>query len=366
MQEQNKTNDNNNLIKKKISQADIPSMTLQQALRVAQAITDNYAKMPTKPLDIALALNMSPQSGPFRQLLGASIGYGLTDGGPNASIVSLTSLGKRIVAPLEDGDDVKAQREAIMVPKVQKEFLKKYDGSPLPAEKIALNVIESMGVPQDRGQGVYKIIVKNAEQVGCTKNIKDKMYIDLGGQTTRTEKVQEYIEQDAPDAIPDNPISPLREQLQGPRLSRPTQNVAVFISHGKNREVVNQIKEVVTYGKFIPIVAEETNTTSIPVPEKVMSDMKKCFAGVIHVEGEKSMTDENGKEVKILNQNVLIEIGAALALYGKNTILLVERGTQLPSNLQGLYRCEYEGKTLDGSATMKLLKTFNDLESDIE
>ena len=61
-----------------------------------------------------------------------------------------------------------------------------------------------------------------------------------------------------------------------------------------------------------------------------------------------------------LNENVLIEISAAIALYRKRFVLLVEKGVKLPSNLQGLYRCEYEGDQLDYAATMKLLKTFNE------
>jgi predicted nucleotide-binding protein len=69
--------------------------------------------------------------------------------------------------------------------------------------------------------------------------------------------------------------------------------------------------------------------------------------------------DRDGNELAKLNDNVLIEIGAAMALYGKRVILLVEKGVVLPSNLQGLYRCEFEGDKLDYDSTMKLLKTFS-------
>ena len=55
----------------------------------------------------------------------------------------------------------------------------------------------------------------------------------------------------------------------------------------------------------------------------------------------------------------LIEIGAAMAVYGKKIILLVEKGVSLPSNLQGLYRCEFEGDKLEYDSPMKLLKTFS-------
>ena len=74
--------------------------------------------------------------------------------------------------------------------------------------------------------------------------------------------------------------------------------------------------------------------------------------------GEGKYLDPDGNEHTKLNDNVLIEI-AAMALYGKKMILLVEKGVALPSNLQGLYRCEFEGDKLDYESTMKLLKTFS-------
>jgi predicted nucleotide-binding protein len=77
---------------------------------------------------------------------------------------------------------------------------------------------------------------------------------------------------------------------------------------------------------------------------------------------ERKVTDEAGTEHQMLNENVLIEIGAALALYDRRYILLVEQGATLPSNLQGLYQVRYEGTKLDGDATLKLLKAFKNFK----
>ena len=52
-----------------------------------------------------------------------------------------------------------------------------------------------------------------------------------------------------------------------------------------------------------------------------------------------------------------------MALYRDNFILLVEDGVQLPSNLQGLYECRYQGDELGSEGTMRLLKAFNDIQS---
>ena len=46
--------------------------------------------------------------------------------------------------------------------------------------------------------------------------------------------------------------------------------------------------------------------------------------------------------------------GAAFVLYKRNVILLVDRRVELPSNLQGLYECRYDGDTLDFDSAMKL------------
>jgi predicted nucleotide-binding protein len=60
-----------------------------------------------------------------------------------------------------------------------------------------------------------------------------------------------------------------------------------------------------------------------------------------------------------INQNVLIEIGAAFVLYEKRVVLVWDRRIAVPSNLQGLYRCEFEGNELSWSAGMKLMKAVN-------
>ena len=68
----------------------------------------------------------------------------------------------------------------------------------------------------------------------------------------------------------------------------------------------------------------------------------------------------DGDRMVVVNQNVLIEIGEAMAnLSGRRFILLVKNGVKLPSNLHGHYEVRYEGETLDGDATLRLLKAFN-------
>jgi predicted nucleotide-binding protein len=136
----------------------------------------------------------------------------------------------------------------------------------------------------------------------------------------------------------------------------------VFITHGKNKEFVEPIRQLLAFGEMEAVVSVEKQSVSQPVPEKVMNDMRACGAAIIHVEDEMRLLDKDAVEHIVLNPNVLIEIGAAMALYNRRFILLVKDGVKLPSNLQGLYEVRYSGAALDGNATIRLLQAINEMK----
>lgn len=361
----------------RLAQADVPSVTLLQALRIPNALRDAYAKQPATPLQVARALEMTHTAGPFRGLTGAAVAYGLTEGAAQADKISLTALGRRVVAPTVEGDDSLALAEAVLKPRVIREFLTKYDQNRIPKESIAYNVLEEMGVPADATERAFEMILENARTVGYVSTNKGNEYVDLSstsavsvdetgdGAGDEAEEYGDYDEdqetQEIPsrEAVRDNPGT----TPTGPVKVETIVNNRVFITHGKQMDVVGQIKELLAFGGFEAVVSVQNETLAKSLPDKVMDDMRSCSAAVMHVGAEMTLLDAAGNEHKVLNPNVLIEIGAAMALYGRRFVLLVEEGTELPSNLQGLYQARYSGGKLDYEATMKLLKTFNEFKS---
>lgn len=358
--------------KSRVSQNTLPLFSLESVLVIAQALKDNFAGQPTAPLLVAEACKISPTSSNWRYLTGCSIAYGITNGGWNAQNIQLTELGERIVSPLEEGDDFRAKKQAVLIPAILKEFYMMYNRNKLPRKDIGLNVLQKKGVPVERLEATWAILRKNAEYVGILRVISGNEYIYLDDDRSTIKAVSSSTLQNTEEAFNDEVIpDELAERLQidipnKPKAEEPVEikrheKPNVFISHGKNSQVIiDQLKELLSYGQMVPIVSVERETTAVPVPDKVFSDMRNCDAGIINIV-EEEFPSENGTKVKRLNENVLIEIGAAIALYEKRVILLSKKGTQLPSNLQGLYRCEYEGDQLDYSATIKLLKTIQEL-----
>jgi hypothetical protein len=356
-----------------ISQADIPSCSLEKALKIANTIGENYGYKPSTPLQVAKALEVAPTTGGFKMLTGASIAYGLTAGGYNAEGITITPLGMRIVRPTAEGDDLAAKREALLKPRIVREFLTKYDRAPVPKDAIGQNVLMEMGVPRDKTADVLNLILDGAEAVGFLQTIKDRKYVELGGTNIprETSNHQEEAEPGTGVAEPARNAGTLPPPIPISRATvpAPTATAAmdgrgrkVFITHGKNKALIEPIKKLLAFGELEAMVSVQTQTVSQSVPGKVMEEMRSCGAAIIHVEDERHLADKEGNEHIVLNDNVLIEIGAAMALYGQRFVLVVKDGVKLPSNLSGLLELRYKGDTLDMEETVRLLEAVNDMK----
>lgn len=358
-----------------LKQSDVPSASLEDALRIPQAIFEHYAGKPTSPLYLAKALNVDPNGSQLKVLSGASIAFGFTEGGAQAATISVSDLARRILRPKEENSDLLARREAVLKPRVFGEFLKNYDGHPFPREDIGMNVLEEMGVPRNKAEEVLQRIEESAHSVGFIEDIKGKKYVSLQGIATNGAgaKQPEDIAMESPTDDPppaEDPIASIPKLSQRPPTALASaifddqRRRRVFITHGKNRNLVEPVKKLLEYGELEPVISVERQSVSKPVPEKVMDDMRSCGAAIIHVDADSTIVDrDTGVEHVLLNPNVLIEIGAAMAHYGKRFILLVRDGVKLPSNLQGLYEVRYAGETLDATSTIRLLEAIKDIKN---
>jgi hypothetical protein len=125
------------------------------------------------------------------------------------------------------------------------------------------------------------------------------------------------------EAEPENRsvVDPEQSEEQPPAAeAKVAEPLRVFISHGSNKDVVEQIEVMLGLADIKAEVAEAEETAAIPVPEKVLNSMRRCSAGIIAVTVDESRKDEDGEYT--LNENVLIEIGAAFVLYDRRVVLL--------------------------------------------
>lgn len=356
-------------VRARVAQSEFPNQTLQQALRIARALWENFAGRSAAPHQIAMAIDMSPTSGTWRNLCGSSIAYGLTAGGYNASEIALTELGRRIVAPTEEGDDQGARIDAMLHPRLSRQFFERYDRAKLPRDDIGQNVLVGFGLPKERAEQAFRILKDNGTFCGAILQTKSGPFVSIGdpgpAPTMPTAQSRSEFEQEE-DAAPDEaPAAPqvIRETNATPSpASRPKQ---LFVAHGKNRKPLDELKKILDEFKIPHKIAVDEANAGRPISAKVAELMKECSAGVfVFTKDEEFLRGgEDGKTSKIWrpSENVVYELGAASVLWEKKIIVLREEGVMFPTDFRDIGYITFGDDGLRSKA-LDLLKELVALE----
>lgn len=350
-----------------------PKHPLSEALRLAESIRDNNASRPYNRIDLASSLDLTPSGSTFRLLITASNKFGLTEGGYNAENIALTELGKQIVSPTSDEEKSEGLLKALYNVTFYKDFFEKYTNNRLPRKDLLLNTLErEFNIPNADREQCYELLIRNANELSLLKDVKGTLYVRIDKPSLPEEEIPaidasvQELDQSVSNKKQDieltktateenkSDMSPLSSEAKVISNAATTSKPRIFISHSKNMKILNQIKSNLEFGGFKYQIAIETETTAIPIPEKIFGMMRECNCAIVNVSADEQ--ERRGDGSYGINANVLVEIGGAFLAYNQRVILLVDKRITLPSNLQGLYRCDYEGDDLDSTSITKLQK----------
>jgi predicted nucleotide-binding protein len=130
----------------------------------------------------------------------------------------------------------------------------------------------------------------------------------------------------------------------------------IFITRTDGGKVLERVKELVVSGQFEPVVARHRGPAGGTLLYDLIEQMRSCDTAIIHVSAGAAAGDADRKPQ--ISDDVLIEIGAAMALYGREFVLLVEDAIELPPSLRGLREWRYSGGASKMPGMMQLLRAF--------
>lgn len=140
----------------------LPRKSLEDALRVARAIKENYGAKGGTWEDIASALGFSANNPNNKYFLWAAASYGLISKG-EGGVYTVAEIARKILAPTYDGEDREGIVKAIATPSILARFYSDYSSSLLPAGEIFKNVLEQKyGVPGGRVEETINLILENS------------------------------------------------------------------------------------------------------------------------------------------------------------------------------------------------------------
>jgi len=186
----------------RVSAEDLPRRALEDCTAVAKQLYQAFAGQKTEWDDLAAALEIPKSSNSTKYLFWASAAYGLTNREEGNSY-TLSELGRKVVAPTYEGEDVEGLRRAVTTPNILSRFYTDYEGHPIPTGDIFANVLErKYGVPRDRLGEASALIVENAEYAGILGAGDDDglRHIQLQGAPSRGPRNRKEEETEDPQA----------------------------------------------------------------------------------------------------------------------------------------------------------------------
>jgi hypothetical protein len=148
--------------KRQVASADLPRRTLEDALKVAQVIKDEYAGKLATWEDIAKGMGFSPGNPNNKYFLWAATAYGIVEKDESEQY-RLTETGRKILAPTYEGERREGIIKAIAKPAILGRFYSDYGTSLLPSGEIFRNVLEQKyGIPANRIDETIPLILQNA------------------------------------------------------------------------------------------------------------------------------------------------------------------------------------------------------------
>tara|TARA_R110000824_G_scaffold390760_4_gene587615 strand:- start:34548 stop:35660 length:1113 start_codon:yes stop_codon:yes gene_type:complete len=144
-----------------------PKNTLEDAIRITQAIEEKYAgnPMPAKQLANAIGFNLATDWRFTNQLRSANL-YGLVSGSGASSTISLAPLGQDVVAPSSPTQRAKALLSAFLNVNDFSDVYNFYNGKHIPEDEFFLNTLtREFNIPRDRVGTFAKIFLENIRYV---------------------------------------------------------------------------------------------------------------------------------------------------------------------------------------------------------
>lgn len=190
-----------------------PQNSLEEALRVPEAIKVKYGGNPSSPEEVAKACGMSAKTNDFYYLSASSQSYGLTVGTRNSEEISLTDFGRDIVYPENAEDQKKKKIEAFFKVPLFKQIFDHYKGGTLPEMEFLSSRLLKFDVPEKDHASCAELFGKNYDYLKLSPDLEqlqndtsiDGMAVTVVGQKVGTYQNHAFI------------ILPFSEKGENPR-----------------------------------------------------------------------------------------------------------------------------------------------------
>jgi hypothetical protein len=166
-----------------------PRVSLQEALQIPLALKEKNGGNPWSPDDVANALGVAKGNPRFFYTASAARMFGLTEGGRDSRVISLTPLGRDLVYAPSPVAEEALKRQAFLNVDVFKKVLDYYKGNNLPEMKYLGNTLtKEFQLQPETHEEFSELFRENCEYLNIGKGFATGDGDGQDGQRTRLER----------------------------------------------------------------------------------------------------------------------------------------------------------------------------------
>lgn len=291
-----------------------PSHTLEEALRVPEAIRESNVGSDIETGLLAMYLGTTAKSSGFIMRLNSSAKYGLTQGGHSDPRISLTDHGRAIVTPKTNEELRLNLVKSARRPEIFDQFYAMHGGKPLPDDRFAENLLQrELGVHQGLSAECLSIIRANGLYTGILTEVEGALHVVADPSSAEPES-NGVADSEIPEAYHvSRRGSQCRHGAESDRASS-----RIFIGHDGGAEALEHVRRLLEEFGLTHVEAE-TSASGRPVSASTSEKMRECTAAIL-IAG-------NGGW-----QGMQYQIGAASVLYGDKLVVIKEDGSEHPTD----------------------------------
>ena len=339
---------------RKLGTIKYPLFSLEKSIVISQSIWEKHSGNPTTLLDLASELNHSPTSSSFSKLVVSSRRYGLTTGSfsqNTTKTISITDLGKSIVAPISNDNVKQLKIKALLQTKIYEKLFNNLNGKIIPPKNIFENdLVRLYNIPDKNKRECCTTILKNVEELQLSKDVGGKKYLNL-------DSVRSNLSDNANESSEDEDAQEVNDPTDELHSLEDKQ---IFVAHGKNHKPLEQLKHILDQFKIPYKVAIDESNQGRPISQKVSELMHECSSAIFLFTKDEEIKDKDENVIYRPSDNVIFELGAASVLYGNKIVIFKQNGVSFGSDFKDLGYISFEDDQLNAKTT-DLMKELVDL-----
>ena len=301
-----------------------PKYSIEVCLDIVRIICIGNDSTSISRVSLAQKLGTTPKSSNFTDKVKSCERYGFTVGKYNSDTISVTNRGENSVQNNDLAKRKTAIYDAAMHPEIFKSFYNLYKGVSIPENNSAIDVLQQkfdISMDDERAKECWGLIMENGLFSEIIVEIGKDRYVDLSGNNEKLSDVIN-ISSDRPDS---------KEQIH--EITNNTSNIVsieqavvrktVFLGHVGSSEitdvVINTLDSLSIEYKGGGASGE---VTSVLTPF-IDQDMRDSGVSILIFANSDIDIVAGGKKVSPITP-MLVQLGAALALHGKDNVLVLK------------------------------------------